>query len=173
MRTIVVSLLEEAGFFELLVFWAFCIAGPFSLWSRGREELASRYGSKRTGRLELVGAAIAGVVVVTFFAFFGIELLKATVRAGGVWFVGLLIASVVCVVALPMSVVGQHLRAARDQSSSRHLWIGLAGLLVMATIGGIIYLFLYSAVALGFAALALLAVVVGWFRHVLIPDVEG
>lgn len=166
------ELIRATGFWDLLILWGILLVGPLWTGLSARSDLKSRY-FRSTGRWKAVAAVAYVAAAFLFLALFGAELLGATRRAVGPWLTGMLVAALVCAVALPMSVIGHSLRSARDLSSRRELRRGLLGLAVTAIVAVLLYVMASPFHGLGFGVLAAVAVSVGWFRLIIVPDPEG
>jgi len=180
MKELVLGVLQEAGFLGLFSMSLFLLLAPLLLSMEAHEKLSSRrFRDPRAGLLYLCGAAAVVVFDVWLVIWCGPELWHLLSASFGPWIVGLLIAAI-CVVAYPICAVGSHFRLVYEAKSRhigspqarRSLFIGLAGLAAIAVITILLLILAPIEVVLGFGFLVGVALVVGWFGHILVPDLE-
>ncbi len=166
---------------EWFVFWAVIFLAPIGIVAGAIGAFRQdTYRDRETGKgIVLLGVGILLFALVGLFLWnMGARLVQLTMDSIGGWVIGLLVAGVICLVALPMSLVGGQLRSAFEygrrgywsSGGGRALIIGLLGLLA---IGVVVFLSFQAhiLIGLGLAVLTLVALVLGWFGRFLVPEV--
>jgi len=172
---------QDASFLETLSLWAFMIVGPVWLITAGIRALTSKRSyerNQRSGTLYLIGGLLSTGVVALLLLTHGWQLLVHTRASLGPWVYGVLIALILCVVALPICWAGFQFRSAwecrrlgkqrRGNRSALAKALGCAAILVLITaLGGLLVSW---KLALAFVAFSTIAGVVGWFGGTLVPE---
>jgi len=181
LRDLVVSMIDETDLFEAIAFLALLVIGPASLFGKGLKMVRTRVSclrDPRQGRLYLVGSALWASLSGWFFIDYGGALMRHLLNSFGPWVYGILIAIIVCVVALPLCFTGRQLRLTwnlRQQNQNRRrlrtpLLTGLIGLGLTAVVIAIVFMTQSVTLSIVAAGLAIGALAVGWFGGVLVPD---
>lgn len=173
---------KEFGLIEWLFFWGFLLVTPFFWFGEAITQFRNKRRDREKARQSAIrnllkGTAFLGCVAV-LLALFGRPLIAMTIEGAGSWLIGLLMAAGLCLVAFPICLVGAQLRQAYEYGKpsypaalrSKALTNGMFGILTAAAVGLSLYLF-DGRIGLAFSVVALLAVIVGWFGNILVPEV--
>jgi hypothetical protein len=173
---------DEFGLIEWLLFWAFLLITPFFWFGEAFRQFRKRDRNRKKTQESAIRNVIKGVAflgcVALLLVFFGRPLITMTIEGVGSWFIGFLIAVATCLVAFPICLAGAQLRQAYEYTKGNHpaplrnkaLTTGTIDIIAIAGIALSLYLF-DGRIALVFGVVALLAIVVGWFGNILVPEV--
>lgn len=176
MESLLDTLFQQFEPLEWLVFWIAIFVVPIGALAGAI--LAFR--DRETGKAMVwLGVGILLLALIGLLLWnMGARLAQLTMDSIGGWVIGLLIAGAICLVALPMGLVGGQLRRAFEygrrgywsSGGGRSLIVGMLGLLV---IGVVVFLALGShiLIGMGLGVLALIALSLGWFGRFLVPEI--
>lgn len=181
METLLDTFFQQFEPLEWFIFWLALILVPIGVFAGAiRAFRKDAYYGRETGKgMVFLGIGILLVVLIGLLLWnMGARLAQLTMDSIGGWVIGLLIAGAICLVALPMGLVGGQLRRAFEygrrgywsSGGGRSLIVGILGLLV---IGVVVFLAFGSHILIGFGlgVLALVALTLGWFGRFLVPEV--
>lgn len=173
---------HEFGLVEWLLFWGFLLVTPFFWFGEAISQFRSKHRDREKTRRSAIRNVLKGIAflgcVALLLIMFGRPLIAMTIKGVGSWFIGFLIAAAICLLAFPISLVGAQLRQAYESRRATHpaplrsraLTRGTFGAIAIAGVAFAIYLF-DGRMALGFCVVALIAIVVGWFGNILVPEI--
>ncbi|MBI4675767.1 MAG: hypothetical protein HY741_29355 [Chloroflexi bacterium] len=180
MESVLERIFQEFEMLEWFAFWLFLFVVPIGVFAGAIGALRrDAYHDRETGKgVALLSIGILLLVLIGLLLLtFGSRLVQLTVDSIGGWVIGLLIAGIICLVALPVSLVGGQLRSAFEYGrrgywsrGNRALVVGMLGLLAIGVMGFMAY-GANIVIGLGFAVLAVIALVLGWFGRFLVPEV--
>jgi hypothetical protein len=178
MQSFVKSFIENTNFYEKLFLMFALLVAPLVLAYKAKEELSQPYRDIRRGLLYLGGLVAVASFAAWFFVTGGKGLWVSLITSLGPWLVGLVGVVIVCLLLLPICMIGFHfkmmLRDARNpgsrNTSRRSTVWACIGLLSLCLVGILLLVLISADAALWFSIVALGALIVGWFGHIFVPD---
>ena len=181
-REFLLRQIDGMSFTNTIMLWATLILAPIVLAFLGHDGLRmarlskGRHKHLRDGYLYLTGAALCLCISVALFVSTGPELVRHTKTTFGPFLSGLLLASAVCLVLFPITLVGSRLRQVvtnrnlLDSAEKRRTkLVVVVGLCVMLLVGLALHFVSPGRHEIGYWLLSGLALFVGVLGGVFMP----